>query len=90
MNNSLGVSPSKGNQGTARGKENELLEIKMASNSITRITIPFICITGKRNARFTKKADRGGQKVRLGISFCRFTFSSNRVVVFRMLCRVAL
>ena len=43
MNNPLGVSPSKGNQGTTRGKEKNLLNLVGIEPTTSGLDLPSLC-----------------------------------------------
>ena len=43
MNNSLGISPSKGNQGTTRGKEKNLLTWVGIQPTTSGLDLPLLC-----------------------------------------------
>ena len=66
MNNPLGVSPSKGNQGTTRGKE--IVGIEPTTSGLD---LPLLCRlsyeVGQRKSGTIKVVDRGEEKVRVHI-----------------------
>ena len=43
MNSPLGVSPSKGNQGTTRGKEKNLLTLVGIEPTTSELDLPLLC-----------------------------------------------
>ena len=43
MNNPLGVSPSKGNQGTTQGKEKNLLTLVGIEPTTSGLDLPLLC-----------------------------------------------
>ena len=53
MKDPLGVSPSKGNQGTTRGKEKILLTSVGIEPTTSGLDLPLLCHRGKKNFFFT-------------------------------------
>ena len=53
MKDPLGVSPSKGNQGTTRGKEKSLLTLVGIEPTTSRLDLPLLCrqSNGRSNPR---------------------------------------
>ena len=71
MKDPLGVSPSKGNQGTTRGKENILLTsmgIKTHDLRIRSTVTLSIELRGQRKSETIKVVNRGEEKVRVHIN----------------------
>ena len=79
MKNPLGVSPSKGYQGTTRGKEKILMTSVAIEPTTSGLDLPLLCRlsyeVGQRKSGTIKVVNRGEEKVRVHIY---------------MLCRVAL
>ena len=79
MKNPLGVSPSKGYQGTTRGKEKILMTSVGIEPTTSGLDLPLLCRlsyeVGQRKSGTIKVVNRGKEKVRAHIY---------------MLCRVAL
>ena len=73
MNNPLGVNPSKGNQGTTRGKENIFCPRWESNSTTSRLDLPFICRLsydiGQRKSGTIQVVDRGEEKVRIQHSY---------------------
>ena len=69
MNNPLGVSPSKGNQGTTRGKEEILLTSVGIEPTTSGLDLPLLCRLsceiGQRKSATIKVVSRGEEKVRV-------------------------
>ena len=66
MNNPLGVSPSKGNQGTTRGKENLLTSARIEPTT-PGLDLPLLCRlsyeVGQRKSGTIEEVNRGEEKV---------------------------
>ena len=79
MKNPLGVSPSKGYQGTTRGKEKILMTSVGIEPTTSGLDLPLLCRlsyeVGQRKSGTIKVVNRGEEEVRVHIY---------------MLCRVAL
>ena len=64
----LGVSPSKGNQGTTRGKENILLTSMGIEPTISGLDLPLLCRlsyeVGQRQSGTIMVVNRGEEEVR--------------------------
>ena len=71
MNNPLGVSPSTGNQGTTRGKENNLLTSVGIEPTTSGLDLPLLCRlsyeVGQRKSGTIKEVNSGEEKVRVHI-----------------------
>ena len=71
MNNPLGVSPSKGNQGTTRGKQKDLLTSVGIEPTISELDLPLLCRlcyeVGQKKSGTIKVVNRGEEKVRVHI-----------------------
>ena len=69
MKDPLGVSPSKGNQGTTRGKEKFLLTSVGIEPTTSGLDLPLICRlsyeVGQRKSGTIKVVNRGEEKVRV-------------------------
>ena len=69
MNNPLGVSPNKGNQGTTRGKENNLLTSVGIEPTTSGLDLPLLCRlsyeVGQRRSGTIRVVNRGEEKVRV-------------------------
>ena len=61
MNNPLGVSPSKGNQGTTRGKENLLTSVRIEPTT-SGLGLPAVTLPTELRGRTEKvRKDLGGE-----------------------------
>ena len=84
MNNPLGVSPSKGNQGTTRGKEKNLLTSVRIEPTTSGLDLPFLCRlsyeVGQRKSGTIKVVNRGEEKVKCG-SLIPFTRANAQWVI---------
>ena len=71
MKNPLGVSPSKGYQGTTRGKEKTLMTSVGIEPTTSRLDLPLLCRlsyeVGQRNSGTIKVVNRGEEKVKVHI-----------------------
>ena len=69
MKDPLGVSPSKGNQRTTRGKEKFLLTSVGIEPTTSGLDLPLLCRlsyeVGQRKSRMIKVVNRGEEKVRV-------------------------
>ena len=69
MKDPLGVSPSKGNQGTTRGKEKFLLTSVGIKLTTSGLDLPLLCRlsyeVGQRKSGTIKVVNRGEEKVRV-------------------------
>ena len=69
MKDRIGVSPSKGNQGTTRGKEKILLTSVGMEPTISGLDLPLLCRlsyeVGQRKSGTIKVVNRGEEKVRV-------------------------
>ena len=69
MNNSLGVSPSKGKQGTTRGKEKSLLTSVGIEPTTSGLDLPLLCRlsykVAQRKSGTILDGNRGDVKVRV-------------------------
>ena len=69
MKDPLGVSPSKGNQGTTRGKEKFLLTSMGIEPTTSGLDLPLLCRhsyeVGQRESGTIKVVNRGEEKVRV-------------------------
>ena len=69
MKDPLGVSPSKGNQGTTRGKEKFLLTSVGIEPTTSGLDLPLLCRlsyeVGQRKSGAIKVVNRGEEKVRV-------------------------
>ena len=74
MKNPLGVSPSKGYQGTPRGKEKILMTSVGIEPTTSGLDLPLLCRlsyeVGQRKSRTIKVVNRGEEKVRVHIKCC--------------------
>ena len=82
MKNPLGVSPSKGYQGTTRGKEKILMTSVGIEPTTSGLDLPLLCQlsyeVGKRKSGTIKVVNRGGEKVRVHINVVpRSTMNTN-------------
>ena len=72
MKNPLGFSPSKGNQGTTRGKEEILLTTVAIEPTTSGLNLPLLCRlsyeVGQRKSWAIKMVNRGEEKVRVHIN----------------------
>ena len=78
----LGVSPSKGNQGTTRGKEKFLLTSVGIEPTTSGLDLPLICRlsyeVGQRKSGTIKVVNRGEEKVRVHMNVVpRSTINTN-------------
>ena len=78
----LGVSPSKVNQGTTRGKENILLTSVGIEPTTSGLDLPLLCRlsfeVGQRKSGTTKVVNRGEEKVRVHMNVVpRSTMNTN-------------
>ena len=64
MNNPLGVSPSKGNQGTARGKEKILLTSVGIEPTTSGLDLPLLCRLSYEVGQRKIRDDLGGESRR--------------------------
>ena len=69
MNNPLGVSPNKGNQGTTRGREKIFLTSVGIEPTISGLDLPLLCRlsyeVGQRKSGTILVVNRGEEKVRV-------------------------
>ena len=69
MNNPLGISPSKGNEGTTRGKEKILLTSVGIEPTTSGLDLPLLCRlsyeVGQRKSGTIWVMNRGEEKVRV-------------------------
>ena len=82
MNNPLGVSPSKGNQGTTRGKEKNLLTSVGIEPTTFGLDLPLLCRlsyeVGQRKSGTIMVVNRGKEKVRVHMNVVpRRTMNTN-------------
>ena len=74
MKNPLGVSPSKGYQGTTRGKEKILMTSVGIEPTTSGLDLPLLCRlsyeVGQRKSGTIKVVNRGEEKVRVHIYIC--------------------
>ena len=82
MKDPLGVSPSKGNQGTTRGKEKFLLTSVGIEPTTSGLDLPLICRlsyeVGQRKSGTIKVVNRGEEKVRVHMNVVpRSTINTN-------------
>ena len=72
INNPLGVSPSKGNRGTTRGKEIILLTPVGIEPTTSGLDLPLLCRlsyeVGPRKSGTIKVVNRGEEKVRVHLN----------------------
>ena len=85
MNNPLGVSPSKGNQGTTRGKEKIFLTLVGIEPTTSGLDLPLLCRlsyeVGQRKSGTIEVVNRGKEKVRVHINVPRSTKNTNGAVL---------
>ena len=71
MKDPLGVSPSKGNQGTTRSKEKILMTSVGIESTTSGLDLPLLCRlsyeVGQRKSGTIKVVNRGEEKVRVHI-----------------------
>ena len=82
MKNPLGVSPSKGYQGTTRGKEKILMTPVGIKPTTSGLDLPLLCRlsyeVGQRKSRTIKVVNRGEEKVRVPVNVVpRSTMNTN-------------
>ena len=82
MKDPLGVSPSKGNQGTTRGKEKFLLTSVGIEPTTSGLDLPLLCRlsceAGWRKTGTIKVVNRGEEKVRVHMNVVpRSTINTN-------------
>ena len=82
MKDPLGVSPSKGNQGTTRGKEKFLLISVGIEPTTSGLDLPLLCRlsyeVGQRKSGTIKVVNRGEEKVRVHMNVVpRSTINTN-------------
>ena len=82
MKDPLGASPSKGNQGTTRGKEKILLTSVGIEPTTSGLNLPLLCRlsyeVGQRESGTIKVVNRGEEKVRVHINVVpRSTMNTN-------------
>ena len=82
MKDPLGVSPSKGNQGTTRGKEKFLLTSVGIEPTTSGLDLPLLCRlsyeVGQRKSGTIKMVNRGEEKVRVHMNVVpRSTINTN-------------
>ena len=82
MKNPLGVSPTKGYQGTTRGKEKILMTSVGIEPTISELDLPLLCRlsyeVGQRKSGTIKVVNRGEEKVRVHINVVsRSTMNTN-------------
>ena len=82
MKDSLGVTPSKGIQGTTRGKEKILLTLVGIEPTTTGLVLPLLCRlsyeVGQRKSGTIKVVNRGEEKVRVHMNVVpRSTINTN-------------
>ena len=75
MKNPLGVSPSKGYQGTTRGKEKILMTSVGIVPTTSGLDLPLLCRlsyeVGQRKSGTIKMVNRGEEKVRVPLDLIR-------------------
>ena len=81
MNNPLGVSPSKGKQGTTRGKKNLLTSVAIEPTT-SGLDLPLLCRlsyeVGQRKSGTIKVVNRGEETVRVHMNVVpRTTMNTN-------------
>ena len=81
MNNPLGVSPSKGKQGTTRGKKNLLTSVGIEPTT-SGLDLPLLCRlsyeVGQRKSGTIKVVNRGEETVRVHMNVVpRSTMNTN-------------
>ena len=73
MKNPLGVSPSKGYQGTTRGKEKILMTSVGIEPTTSGLDLPLLCRlsyeVGQRKSGTIKVVNRGEEKVRVQVVY---------------------
>ena len=82
MKDPLGVSPSKGKQGTTRGKEKFLLTSVGIEPTTSGLDLPLLCRlsyeVGQRKSGTIKMVNRGEEKVRVHMNVVpRSTINTN-------------
>ena len=82
MKDPLGVSPSKGNQGTTRGKEKFLLTSVGIEPTTSGLDLPLLCRlsyeVGERKSGTIKVVNRGEEKLRVHMNVVpRSTINTN-------------
>ena len=82
MKDPLGVSPSKGNQGTTRGKEKILLTSVGIEPTTSGLDLPLLCrlsyVVGQRKPGTIMVANRGEEKARVHMNVVlRSTMNTN-------------
>ena len=82
MKDPLGVSPSKGNQGTTRGKEKFLLTSVGIEPTTSGLDLPLLCRlsydVGQRKSGTIKVVNRGEEKARVHMNVVpRSTINTN-------------
>ena len=82
MKDPLSVSPSKGNQGTTRGKEKILLTSVEIEPTISGLDLPLLCRlsyeVGQRESGTIKVVKRGEEKVKVHMNVVpRSTMNTN-------------
>ena len=82
MKDPLGDGPSKGNQGTTRGKEKIILTSVGIEPTTSGIDLPLLCRlryeVGQRKSRTIKVVNRGEEKVRVHMNVVpRSTMNTN-------------
>ena len=82
MKDPLGVSPSKGNQGTTRGKEKIILTSVGIEPTASGLDLPLLCRlsyeVGQRKSGTIKVVNHGEEKVRVHINVVpRSTMNTN-------------
>ena len=88
MNNLLGVSPSKGNQGTTRGKEKNLLTSVGIEPTTSGLDLPLLCRlsyeVGQRKSGTIKMVNRGEEKVRVHMNVVPRSTKNTQMVTQRI------
>ena len=84
MKDPLGVSPSKGNQGTTRGKEKILLTSVGIKPTTSRLYLPLLCRlsyeAGQRESGTIKVVNHSEEKVRVHMNVVpRSTMNTNLI-----------
>ena len=82
MKDPLGISPSKGNQGTTQGKEKILLTSLVIKPTTSGLDLPLLCRlsyeVGQRKPGTIKVVNRGEEKVRVHMNVVpRSTMNKN-------------
>ena len=82
MKNPLGVSPSKGYQGTTRGKEKTLMTSVGIEPTPSGLDLPLLCRlsygVGQRKLGTIKVVNRGEEKIRVNVDVVpRSTMNTN-------------